>query len=73
MPKYSKWHPPEIKPVHVGWYDVANRKREPYFTPPWFMHWNGHLWNDYDSVPVERHHDFMSIQEVPWRGLARKP
>ena len=71
--KLSPWFPPEIKPVRVGWYDVANLKLPPNFSPPWFMFWNGAKWTGYGSKPYELRHEGEYIQDVYWRGLARKP
>lgn len=71
--KLTPWFPPEIKPVHVGWYDVANLKMEPHFFPPWFFHWNGTTWDSFGSFPGPFKPNPYVVQDVPWRGLARKP
>ena len=55
----TDWFPPEVKPVHVGWYmtEVSNRGLLP-------LYWDGKLWRQDDCVTYH-----LGCQNRPWYGL----
>jgi hypothetical protein len=66
--RFSPWFPPEIKPVHVGVYQVWNSRI--------YAYWNGKKWcwamrsvNEAKSFRITDGAD----QYKEWRGLAEKP
>lgn len=63
--RLSPWFPPNVKPVHRGWYD-ATVFAAPKFLPPRF-YWNGEVWWNGNENRAVMH------QKRFWRGLARKP
>lgn len=62
--KVTPWFSPDVKPVHVGWYEATlDVSRD---EPPVFW-WDGRVWNLWDTG------DICSIQNRHWRGLVDKP
>lgn len=61
--KLTEWYPPEIKPVHVGYY-----QRRYVFGLLYKEWWTGQKWTSSttDTTPC-------TCQHLPWRGLAEKP
>lgn len=77
--KLTKWFPADVKPVHVGVYEM-----EPGDDYVWggskgqFQHWNGERWGGYSSsarlAALSNCVNFTSMhQNRRWRGLAEKP
>lgn len=64
-PSYrTNWFPPEVKPVHIGMYEIRNRDG---FGIEWWAYWNGEKW------VFLRHPDWVLMdQDREWRGLKRK-
>jgi hypothetical protein len=66
--KHTPWFPADVKPVHVGVYQVDRVHA--------YQHWNGRYWGIYclSMAEARRRADFESMyQEHQWRGLAKKP
>ena len=59
MAKLTDWYPPQIKPVHEGWYDTGAAGNRSY--------WNGHYW----SAPKGFFMLAKQIQDICWRGIAK--
>jgi hypothetical protein len=77
MEAYSDWFPREVKPVHIGVYEVrvkANGK-----IVRWYSYWNGTFWGMSSNTPGAAN----VLRETPsdaaahaggfeWRGLKEK-
>jgi len=68
--KLTDWHPPSIKPVHVGWYHTGINNYLPIYakhesTYNWW--WNGSEWGFYHKG------DWINsiAQDRYWRGIAK--
>lgn len=62
--KLTPWFPPEVKPVHVGWYERQHLAGFFHF----FTWWNGEYFQCSEDEP-----DCAFCQNQPWRGLAEPP
>ena len=74
--KLTSWFPANVKPVHIGVYEIAYHL----FEDEWsngFSYWNGKKWaNSCCSIrsAYENRTWFEgAIQEKKWRGLAEQP
>lgn len=70
-PEYTDWFPPDVKPVHVGFYESGGFQSQPWAYEPGEetirFYWDGHLWLGAEGgYIVER-------QGRWWRGLAHDP
>lgn len=64
MSKLTDWFPPEVKPVHVGFYEsIAFRHYDELF----ILYWDGTEWLLKDLT------ESCLVQDREWRGLAEKP
>lgn len=59
-PKLTPWFPADVKPVHVGVYEVRGSNHM------WL--WNGSLWCSAGKIPW-----ICQGQYKVWRGLANPP
>jgi hypothetical protein len=76
MEAYSDWFPREVKPVHIGVYEVrvkANGK-----IVRWFSYWNGLYWCLSASTPESASKFTMTHSDAAehaggfeWRGLVK--
>ena len=68
MKKYTNWFPPEIKPVHIGVYEV--------FDEGSYAFWSGKHWgwtvSSVATATTLKEHIEGSIQSRTWRGLTKK-
>lgn len=69
-PELTPWFPPEVNPVHVGWYHTGKTDKCPIGDESlesednWW--WNGKEWCVYNGCAP------IYIQNRYWRGLAVK-
>jgi len=64
----SAWHPPNVKPVHIGVYRVHSNKR--------YSWWNGTWWelrsnSAFNAEMLQRVRD--KFQGNNWRGIVQNP
>lgn len=64
----TEWYPAEIKPVHVGWYEVQNRFASHVYQKSW---WNGRYWGvvGFEWLEESRKEQKSGEQNRIWRGL----
>ena len=73
--KLTPWFPAEVKPVHVGVYEIYEHRRH---ERPTFKHWNGSFWG-FASASIgqaqsaDTHLGPSLVQKCNWRGLAAPP
>lgn len=60
----TDWFPPEIKPAHVGVYEIRNRDG---YGIEWWAKWDGKQW-----VYTVRPDTSLMDQDREWRGLKRR-
>jgi hypothetical protein len=67
----TEWHPPEIKPVREGVYQV----KSVHWSDPWFSRWDGKqwMWLCSGKERAARVDSPAPYQERMWRGLAAEP
>jgi hypothetical protein len=71
----TKWFPPNVKPVHVGVYEVDMSQINPKFDAV-FQHWNGAFFGHASTTAAAAfswRNEISVEQEFHWRGLAEKP
>ena len=72
--KLTPWFPADVKPVHVGVYEIYENKRSERRT---FKHWNGRFWGFASRTIMDAQNaDALGpsiIQKCKWRGLAEPP
>lgn len=69
MTKYTDWFPPEIKPVHVGVYELED-------LPYPFHYWDGARWFGAGArgEKIRLYAEQVDYGcRVRWRGLSEKP
>lgn len=67
--KKTKWFPADVKPVHVGVYEIRHTA-----LPRGFAMWDGLRWSHLMCERYEEpHFEFSPFQDKEWRGLAEKP
>ncbi len=71
--KLTPWFPPEIKPVHVGVYEI----RDDMLKQTFFAYWNGLFFGSgmrkrQDAANSRWSHQLNEFVHA-WRGLAEKP
>lgn len=59
----TEWFPPEITPVHVGWYEVAGFPEHIHM-----LYWDGIKWMQ--LIPWDGFH--LAYCEFGWRGLTER-
>jgi hypothetical protein len=63
----TEWFPADVKPVHVGIYQVESYL---FFGEVWHAHWDGKLWSTAYMLPeYVNEHEKGSNQDRIWRGL----
>lgn len=72
--KKTEWFPADVKPVHVGIYEVQNMYGWDH--PPLFNYWTGERWTgamikicDLITLPDPMN---FAVQDRVWRGLVEK-
>lgn len=69
--KYGPWHAHDVKPVHVGWYEVqAHSDHE----RTQMIYWNGNDWmcGEPGTLPGGFKSVFGRFHGPKWRGLKEK-
>lgn len=71
--KLTPWFPPDVKPVHVGWYETNNG-----IGPNGHSYWRGFKWSgtyfrNFSLVELRSLNYSGAVQRKHWRGLAEKP
>jgi len=71
--KLSQWHDGNVKPVHVGFYNV--RCHGIYHLDSW-SYWNGKNWTPQNCSGIEfamlhMHSTFIEYQNKKWRGIVK--
>ncbi|CAJ0698065.1 hypothetical protein [Ralstonia mannitolilytica] len=73
----TPWFPAEVKPVHVGVYEVEPMQLDSGFRWPIFSYWNGKLWGTacLSREDAEKWGLVFKTadQNRQWRGLRSKP
>lgn len=77
MDKLTNWFSPDVKPVHVGAYNISNvNPEDPCATNRLFAYWDGKRWGISEFSPEDayfyRNDNFVNSgasQEKYWRGL----
>lgn len=67
--KRTKWIDGDVNPAHVGVYERR-------FMRPRYSYWDGKMWHYSALNPVRAMHltgIVAPLQNLPWRGLAKKP
>lgn len=78
MAKTTEWFPPNIKPTHVGIYQVqkVGWGKSVSLGDVMYSHWNGKRWSPQQFLisDIERRKRWKAnFQNKTWRGLADKP
>ena len=68
-PKVTEWFKGDVKPVHVGWYDVSFETFEHW--DPDRRYWNGKGW-EWMSIFTHTMMKAAVGRNDRWRGLAKK-
>lgn len=69
----TEWYPADVKPVHVGVYEVQNMYDPTH--PNLFNYWTGKEWtgsaSHIESLVMESRPHICAFQGRVWRGLRR--
>ena len=69
--KMTDWFPPDVKPVHKGWYHTSRGGKSPENESDESMfnwYWDGEKW----GAVYDNHEAFISeVQNRWWRGIAK--
>jgi hypothetical protein len=69
MSKVTSWLPYDVKPMHVGWYDVRMARGSQVPQPTSNSYWNG---RSFQLNPTDYRRFFLTPGDK-WRGLAFDP
>ena len=69
----TDWFPPDVKPVHVGVYEIKLSE----YNFEVYSYWDGSRWCfaciNVDDAFSLKHRETKLFQKRYWRGLAKKP
>jgi len=74
MSKVTEWYPHDVKPVHIGQYEVSNgdgvsQRSKAYLVGRSMRFWDGSQWRSWQGGPVSV---FGQSSSHRWRGLSKK-